>query len=300
MKRTVIKAISLCLIIFLILCLKNEYAWYLMKNYNYGMPALIERGEIDNLYIGSSMFRQALSIDELDKENDETHYILAYNGNQPCMEYIELEYMLNKNIKIKRLYVDMYAYTMVSTPQISDEKIFLEIDVSTKRAIEEVVENMSASDKWSMWFTSNNEQLLTMPITGTIVNRTFKNGGTLVENPGMDTEAYGKLYPPMNEDKLNDCQINAIKKIINLCSDNNIELIFLDTPKSYAVYSSDKYRKIMKEYSAILDEYNVKHIVQDIDYDFDIGNSKLFMDAVHLSSEGRKVFTKELINEHLH
>lgn len=295
MKRTVIKVISLCLIIFLILWLKNEYARCLMKNYNYGIPALIEQGEIDNLYIGSSMFRQALSIDELDKENDETHYILAYNGNQPCMEYIELEYLLENGTKIKRLYVDMYAYTMVSAPQINDEKIFLEIDVSTKRAIEEVVENMSASDKWSMWFTSNNEQLLTMPITGTIVNRTFKNGGTLVENAGMDTEAYEKLYPPMDTDKLNDFQIDAIEKIINLCLDNNIELIFLDTPKSYAVYSSDKYRKIMKKYSAILDKYNVKYIVQGIDYDFDTTDSKLFMDAVHLSSEGRRVFTKELL-----
>ena len=286
--------------IFLILWLKNEYAWHLMKNYNYGIPALIEQGEIDNLYMGSSMFRQALSIDVLEKESKETHYILTYNGNQPFMEYIELEYLLKKGVKIKRLYLDMYVYTLASDPQISDEKIFSEIDIVTKKQVEALIEHIQPADRWSMWVTSNNEQLLMMFITGTLINNTFRNGVTLVECIGMDIGAYKKLCPPMEPDSINSLQISAIKNIINICSNNDIELIFLDTPKSHAVCDSANYRNIMKEYSDILEGYNVKHIVQGVDYDFDTDNSKFFMDAVHLSSEGRKVFTEELINEHLH
>ena len=57
MKR-VIKAIGAALALSLVLILaKNEYARLLPAS-TYGMQAVLRKGETENLFIGSSMFRQ--------------------------------------------------------------------------------------------------------------------------------------------------------------------------------------------------------------------------------------------------
>ena len=61
MKRILLTIGGALLAAFLLVILKNEYARLLPVS-TYGMQAAIERGETENLFIGSSMFRQGLSI----------------------------------------------------------------------------------------------------------------------------------------------------------------------------------------------------------------------------------------------
>ena len=81
------------------LIFKTLFSNDLFKSSTYGMPALIEKGHVDQLFLGSSMFRQGIDIQTLkeyfpEKEN----YILAYNGNQPIWEYYQLKYLLCNNL----------------------------------------------------------------------------------------------------------------------------------------------------------------------------------------------------------
>ena len=80
MKRYIKWLLSIWVLCFIIILIKNEYSYKLLENANYGMPALIEKGKVKNLYIGSSMFRQGIDIMTLE-ENGEDNYVLAYNGN---------------------------------------------------------------------------------------------------------------------------------------------------------------------------------------------------------------------------
>jgi len=113
-------AISLIIVSIIILS-KNEYGRKLYKNANFGIEALIKKGEIENLFIGSSMFRQGLDIYALEKTIGFDSYILAYSGNQPAFELLELEYLLKNGVKIKNLYMDMYVYTLYANPNINDK-----------------------------------------------------------------------------------------------------------------------------------------------------------------------------------
>ena len=91
MKR-VLKTVAVAFIIALILILiKNEYARCLPAS-TYGMQAAIRKERVDNLFIGSSMFRQGLDIDVLEAELPGSSYILSYNGNQPALMALELQY----------------------------------------------------------------------------------------------------------------------------------------------------------------------------------------------------------------
>ena len=99
MKR-VLKTVAVAFIIALILILiKNEYARCLPAS-TYGMQAAIRKERVDNLFIGSSMFRQGLDIDVLEVELPGSSYILSYNGNQPALMALELQYMLEQGLPL--------------------------------------------------------------------------------------------------------------------------------------------------------------------------------------------------------
>ena len=95
MKQTGKILAGVLLAVLLLTGIKNEYARLLPVS-SYGMQAVIRKKSIDHLFIGSSMFRQGLSIDVLEEELEGNVYILSYNGNQPAFMAMELEYMLEK------------------------------------------------------------------------------------------------------------------------------------------------------------------------------------------------------------
>ena len=82
MKR-VLKTVIVASVIALALILaKNEYARLLPAS-TYGIQAAIRKECVDNLFIGSSMFRQGLDIDVLEEKLPGSSYILSYN----CLLY---------------------------------------------------------------------------------------------------------------------------------------------------------------------------------------------------------------------
>ena len=298
-----------------VLCVKNQYTSVLMQNATYGMPALIKKGSVDNLYIGSSMFRQGLDIYTLN-ENDESNYILAYNGNQPVQEYRQLNYLLEHGVKVKNLYVDMYIYSAWNIPEISDEKIFLEVDLKEKWNLWKMIgeqEKTTVTDFWRMFVSSNNELLLTWPINYPILNSQFYLGGSKTQTSGSDYNNLMLSKAPNIDKDMNIVQKEHIEKIIDLCESNGINLVFVETPKFKVVAEDIMYLSAMKQYAELLADKNAAMILEqstynyllnqensdylsDIDYyQFDADNADYYMDLIHLSSEGRRMFSKKLI-----
>ena len=144
MKRVLLAAGGAILAALLLVILKNEYARCLPVS-TYGMQAAVAKKETDHLFIGSSMFRQGLSIDVLEEELPGSSYILSYNGNQPALMAMELQYMLEEGLKVDNLYIDLYPYTAAADPWISDTKILLDTDLDFKiRAWKLMAENSNA------------------------------------------------------------------------------------------------------------------------------------------------------------
>ena len=60
MIRKNIKRMTIFLIVIVaIILLKNQYSSLLLQNASYGMPALVKRQNVENLFLGSSMFVNA-------------------------------------------------------------------------------------------------------------------------------------------------------------------------------------------------------------------------------------------------
>lgn len=184
--------------IILIIFIKNNYAYKLMNYNNFGMPALIKKGEVTDLWLGSSAFRQGIDIKVIEEKGEKDSWILSYNGNQPVFEELQLKYLDKHHVKISRLYLDVYVYMMAKEPWISDDKLLLETDLTFKESMWDILceNNVVSGKEWYKVFVqANNEQLFTWPISNTLVNNRFYKGGNIAESEGTSKEKLDRMLP---------------------------------------------------------------------------------------------------------
>lgn len=310
-KKNIVKIFCIFLMCMIAIIGKNEYSQVLLRNATYGMPALIEKMKVDDLYIGSSMFRQGIDINTL--ENDgKSSYVLAYNGNQPALEYYELQNLINNGVSINNLYIDMYAYSAWKDPSVDDEKIFLEMDLKSKIVLYRLLSDNKIQPQkiWQMFVSSNNELLLFWPINSYVINSQFRDGGTLTHTQGADKTTLVNSSIPEIEGKMNSIQKQYLINIIELAKKNKINLLFIETPKYYTIANNTNYLECMKQYAKLLDTFEVSYLLSETtaeyvddftldngkSYSFDSMTNEYYMDSIHLSSKGREIFTKTITN----
>ncbi len=290
------KSIRGCVITFALLIvmlyIKNEYSEVLLRNATYGMPALIKKGHVDNLFIGSSAFRQGLSIDVLNDNLNGENYILTYNGNEPFLELLELEKLIENGVDIKHVYIDMYAYSIDRAPKLDDEKLLIELNLSEKNQLYNTLGEKSANTWWQLFVSSNNEMLLTWPIYKNVIDSKFRDGGTLIDSPSMYEKSYEAVNALYSDGEINSVQREAIEHIIKLSKDKGFELTFVEIPKAQNIMNDQQYSIIMSEYERLLSETEVEYIRSNIT---NLAYSD-YSDGIHLSSSGRKKYTIWLVN----
>lgn len=295
----------------LLIAVKIRLTPILMKNANYGMTALKTK-QAENVFIGSSMFRQGLDMDRLCE--GENSYLLSYNGNQPWEEFLVAEEILKSGVRVKRMYIDMYAYTMAADVKLSDTRVFQDMPLSFVWKLYRVLQqygDQDIGDLFEMAVQSNNEVFFTWPISFPLINERYKNGGNLGKTEGSTKEVLESLTTEFpNDVPLNEIQCRYMKQLIALCREYQTEIVFIETPKYEKLYRENDYGEIMKEYldflsdsdcTVFLSEQTAEYLPQKgkgcIIYSFDNENPEFFMDLIHMSYEGRKNFSQILMKE---
>ena len=131
-------------------------------------------------------------------------------------------------------------------------------------------------------------------------------GGSLIYSEGSSSDLL-EMSPIEITNGINNAQLKAIEEIIKLSQNNDINVIFIETPKSLIIEQYPEYQDIMNQYSALLEKNNCPYIVSETTYEqldnksnskyysFDSADTKYFHDQIHLSSEGSAEFSKELL-----
>lgn len=301
MKKILTTVAAVLVTVALVIGLKNQFGSIFAGN-TYGMPAVLKQGEVEHLFIGSSMFRQGMDIDVLEKQLDGSVYILSYNGNQPVFMAKELEYMLERGLQIKNLYIDFYAYTLTAVPWISDTKMFLDTDISFKvDAWKTMAEHndVSLNDFYEMFVTANNEQILMYPVNNAIVSSQFRNGGSLMVPAGQTKEHLDTLDLGVR-DGLFESQLAGFEKIVELAKDHDINLLFIETPKYEKLLTDTRkgaYTELMDEMVQWAEKKNAPYLLAE-SFDFDHSDGANFQDLIHLSGQGRKTYC-EMLSQHI-
>ena len=303
MKRVLSVAAAALLGAALLVLLKNEYARLLPVS-GYGMQAAIEQGEIDHLFIGSSMFRQGLSIDVLEEELPGSSYILSYNGNQPALMAMELAYMLEEGLEVKNLYIDLYPYTAAADPWISDTKILMDTDLAFKADAWKMMKKSagaSFSDFYEFFVTANNEQILTFPVNNRLLSSQFRNGGSLLEQPGKTRDELYAMGALGARDGIHPVQADGYALLAELAKSHGMNLFFLETPKYERMYADEDYMALYdacmeepEKLQKMWDEEGSFQLIRAQDLVFDSSDAECFQDLIHLSAKGRDLYTELL------
>ena len=293
--------------------LKNEYACLLLRNSTYGFSPLISgSSKVGTLFLGSSMFRQGLDIYALESKFPDS-WILAYNGNQPVFENEELLYLARHNFIPKRVFLDMYAFSVVAPSKVSDDRIFLHTDLLFKMQLWKKLNangDMTLSALWQMFVTSNNENLLAWFLHKPLIEKRYHRGGNILDVAGRDSATI-LLSPEMEISQLSlrREQVVAIREIVDFCRRNDVQLAFIETPKYQSVVDS-RYVSIMESYGALLDSLHVPYYLSEETANkllretpsenvtvvpFNSSNPKFFLDYIHLSSDGRREYSRSLM-----
>ena len=297
MKKILATVAAVLAAVTLVIILKNQYG-SIFAGDTYGIPAALEKEEINHHFIGSSMFRQGLDIDVLEENLDGNVYILSYNGNQPVFMAKELEYMLERGLKVENLYIDFYAYTLTAVPWISDTKLFLDTDMAFKidawKAMEEY-SDVSLKDFYEMFVTANNEQILMYPVNNAIVSSQFRNGGSLMVPAGQTEESLDSLDLGVR-DGLYESQVAGYEKIMALAEEYNINLLFIETPKYEKLVSDTReggYPELLADMVSWAEEAGADYLLAE-EVNFDHADGANFQDLIHLSGQGRKIYCEML------
>ena len=102
--KTLIKILALGLSICAGVAGAKFFFAHKLPNSNRGLYGACEMGGIDNLFVGSSMFRKGIDLGAVSEKLGGHSYILTYNGNQPVSILLELESILRSGAKIKNIY----------------------------------------------------------------------------------------------------------------------------------------------------------------------------------------------------
>ena len=301
MKKILTTVAMVLVAVALVIGLKNQFGSIFAGN-TYGMPAVLKQGEVDHLFIGSSMFRQGMDIDVLEEQLDGSVYILSYNGNQPVFMAKELEYLLEHGLQIKNLYIDFYAYTLTAVPWISDTKMFLDTDISFKAdAWKTMAEHndVSLNDFYEMFVTANNEQIFMYPVNNAIVSSQFRYGGSLMVPAGQTKEHLDTLDLG-TRDGLFESQLAGYDRIVELAEAYDINLLFIETPKYEKLLIDTRdgsYMELLAEMVQWAEKKNAPYLLAE-SFEFDHSDGANFQDLIHLSGQGRKTYC-EMLSQHI-
>lgn len=306
MKRIIFIILSSLLLSGLFVLAKYAVFEKVMSDANYGMRAVCKDKHISSLFLGSSMFRQGINSVEIDSAS----FLLQYSANQPAFEVIQLEELIAQGVEIKHLVMDMYAYSAVDKLQIYDRRMIMDGSLGySLKLYDKLSEKENVGYLLKMVFQENNEFFATLPISFRMINSRYDRGASTVFRESATKGALDELAMVGHDSTaVTRDQIEGIKKIVSICELHSIDLLFVETPKYLRVHQDEQYLETMADYARILSEMGVKMVMCEStllnigvpqnanieSYVFENSKPELFYDLVHLSGEGRALFSEVL------
>ena len=297
MKKTIITIITAFLIFASIVMAKNCLS-YKIPNDSMGVGAVVRRGSIDTLFIGASSFRKGVDMHMVEKELDSA-FMLTYNGNQPLNMDIELSQIISAGVIPKTLVVEFDPAMISNHADLSDKRLLFDIDMDAKMKLWNYLKERDDADFFMMYdyfVSSNIDYLVTYPISFPLISRRYYLGGNSGgEYTASKTKEELDALPIKEDAGINELQKASILNIITMCRENNIRLIFAESPNYITMYDDKNYlEKHEILYDLLVKEGVPVYVTEDLN--FDNTNPDFYSDLTHMSSVGMEEYTPKLIN----
>lgn len=297
MKKVLITLAVAFIIITSAILFKNDYSCE-MPIKNRGIRDAINTGDLDVLFIGSSTFRANVDMPMMDEAYDGRVYDISYGGNQLVATVIQYDEIRRRSPHDYGLIVfELGPMMLTQDVALSDSRVIWDLSLEGKTDLWLSMYNSGNTD-FSMFYeyfvTSGMDDLITFPITEPFYSTRYYKGAKTDE-----TASPGKEWLENEEFDLSykfyvDEQAEAVENIIKECKKDGQDFIFVESPCYYRLEEDPVFQEYREEFISILDENGADYILAS-DVSFDNHDPALFEDMNHMSAEGRRVYTAELI-----
>ena len=297
MKKIIITLTTALLITASLVICKNVFSCRIPIG-NRGIKNVIDSGDLDVLFIGSSTFRSNLDIGILDKRFDGRDYILAYGGNQLAAVPVEYdEIAARSDNKYGIMVFELDPLMLTEDVKLSDSRIIFDLSWQGKLALWDQLarsQNTGFSVFWEYFVTSGFDDLATYPLTEPFYATRYEKGAKNEDTPSSGRDFLENEQFDISDAVINPVQEDAARLLIKKCRDRGQRFVFLESPHYYRLSDDPVYKKYLEYYIGLLDEEGAGYILAS-DIDFDNKNPDFFEDMGHMSQKGRSAFTEKLI-----
>lgn len=276
---------------------KNAYSCRI-PIHNRGINALIDSGDLDILFIGSSTFRANIDPAVLDENFEGRDFILAYGGNQLVATDIQYdEIRLRSPNKYDLLVLELDPMMLTEEIKLSDSRVIWDLSLDGKiRLWNEMAKGTEVTFPlaFEYFITSGMDDLITYPITEPFYATRYYKGAKTDETPSSGKDYLENEKFDISEAELVPAQEAALRSLIDKCKKDSQNYVFVESPHYYRLSDDKTYSEYRKYIINILDSNDCPYILSD-DVKFDIHNPDYFEDMSHMSYEGRVEYTKQLL-----
>ncbi|MCR5409816.1 MAG: hypothetical protein K6E90_02430 [Lachnospiraceae bacterium] len=297
MKKVLITLAAAFIIITSAIIFKNVYSCE-MPIKNRGIRDAINTGDLDVLFIGSSTFRANVDMPMMDEAYDGRVYDISYGGNQLVATVIQYDEIRRRSPHDYGLIVfELGPMMLAQDVALSDSRVIWDLSLEGKQDLwisMYTAGNTDFSMLYEYFVTSGMDDLITFPITEPFYSTRYYKGAKTDETVSPGKEWLENEEFDLSDKYLVEEQADAVANIINECKKDGQDFIFVESPCYYRLQDDPVFREYHEEFIRILDENGADYILAS-DVSFDTHDAALFEDMNHMSAEGRRVYTAELI-----
>jgi len=265
-----------------------------------GLGGVLSGVKNDYILLGSSHTALSYQLPEMEKSLDARIYAISYNGLSFSLMYPILQFLSEKDLlKNVHIIIECYTGTAVIKPNLQDIRLYYHAPPALKKRIIKLLADnnqLTKANLYHLLFSSSSKDIVCSPIVNPILDKIFCHGiQTHINSPGMSQNDFATIISPVKGKGLclDPQNINALNRIFKLLVKNKIQAVFVESPMPAVIESDPSYKQNKEELKKIISKAGFIYI--DGAKNFPVNDHNMFMDAGHLSSTGRHVFTKKII-----
>lgn len=302
--KTIIIFVITSVLLFCTGLLVKFYYSHQLTSKHVGLNGVLnESSTIDYLFIGSSHTRMSYDMRLFEKGTNSNSYVVAYNGLSFYYLYPLLKYIVEEtDLDIKHFVIESYVLTASTEPVIQDKNLFLSAPPLLKKellaASSRSTNPLSWKEYYELGISSKNQDLSVSPITEIFLARAYYHGTQQNVGTGSIAEDdFNELKSPLEGDGVTiySQQREALNNILKLCREHKLKVLFVESPVPSRVEADFVYKKNKILLQKIIKDGGYLYI--DGADNYPTGDYKNFLDAGHLSTKGREMFTRKTVKK---
>ena len=294
MKKVIVSIATAAAIIAVFVIFKNLFSCYLPAK-NRGIQTVIKEGDLRILFL-----RCNVDMELVDSAYGGRDYDIAYAGNQPVATVPEYEELLSGKKTYSLMVFDLNPMLLCQDVKISDARVIWDLTYPGKLKLWRSMVHSNETDLstfYEFFVTSGMDDLITYPVTEPLYATRYYKGAKTDETPAATKEYLENESFDISKESVNENQRLAITELIRKCRENGQEFIFVETPHYYRLAEDPKYIELKKIFVETLEAEGVTNSILAEDVDFDNRNSEYYEDMTHFSANGRREYTRLLLEK---